>query len=128
MIALIANHEDAKKLIWQADHVNYQDLRSNEIEIVSSKYIPLQHRYLAVYDIRYLVKLQAGLGIIQTFIVCVILSAGALMFQKITQDLVISPIEHMIERVNHISRDPLQAAHEDEERLLMEEMMEQNIA
>lgn len=49
-----------------------------------------------------------------------ILTAGALMFQKITSDLVIKPIEHMIERVNHISKDPLKAAHEEEERLLFE--------
>lgn len=34
----------------------------------------------------------------------------------------------MIERVNHISKDPLQAAHEEEERLLLEEMMEQELA
>lgn len=82
--------------------------------------IPNEHNYLAVYDIRFIVKLQAGLSLIQTIVVTLILTAGALMFQKITSDLVIKPIEHMIERVNHISKDPLQAAHEEEERLLFE--------
>lgn len=54
---------------------------------------------MAVYDVRSTVQLGAGLSLIQTFIVCIILSAGALVFQKITNDLVINPIEHMIERV-----------------------------
>lgn len=99
-------------------------MRNQEVEIITSKYIPSEHQYIAVYDMRYYTQLQAGLGIIQTFIVCIILSAGALYFQKITHDLVISPIELMIERVNHISKDPLQAAIEEEERLLFEEMME----
>lgn len=88
--------------------------------------IPNEHNYLAIYDIRFIVRLQAGLSLIQTIVVTLILTAGALMFQKITSDLVIKPIEHMIERVNHISKDPLQAAHEEEERLLFEQMQEQD--
>jgi len=47
-----------------------------------------------------------------------------MVFSKITSDLVISPIETMIEKVHRITKDPLQAAHEEEERLLLEELAE----
>jgi hypothetical protein len=39
------------------------------------------------------------------------LGSGAMIFSKLTTDLVISPIEDMIERVNKITADPLGAAH-----------------
>ena len=44
------------------------------------------------------------------------------MFSKLSNELVILPIENMIEKVNNISKDPLKAANEEEERLLLEEM------
>lgn len=50
------------------------------------------------------------------------LSAGAGIFSKLTTELVITPIETMIEKVNNITKDPLKAAHDEEERLLMEEL------
>ena len=59
-----------------------------------------------------------------TLMVCIILGAGAGIFSKLTTDLVITPIEDMIEKVNNITKDPLKAAHDEEERLLYEEMAE----
>jgi hypothetical protein len=56
--------------------------------------------------------------------VCIVLSSGAAIFSKLTTDLVIHPIETMIEKVNNITKDPLKAAHDEEERLLMEELAE----
>lgn len=53
---------------------------------------------------------------------CIVLSSGAAIFSRLTTDLVISPIETMIEKVNNITKDPLKAAHDEEERLLMEEL------
>jgi len=47
-----------------------------------------------------------------------------MIFTKLTTDLVISPIEDMIERVNGITQDPIKAAHEEEERLLYAELAE----
>ena len=45
---------------------------------------------------------------------------------KITTKLVISPIENMIHRVNHISHDPICALQDEEERLMIEELDEKN--
>jgi len=66
------------------------------------------------------------MGIIQTFMVCFVLSAGAGMFSKLSNELVIGPIEKMIAKVNNISKDPLKAANEEEERVLLEEYEQQD--
>lgn len=50
------------------------------------------------------------LGIVTTFMVCFILAVSAGIFSKLTTDLVIYPIESMIEKVNAITSDPLKAA------------------
>lgn len=77
---------------------------------------------MAIYDLTTEVKLQAALGLVTTVLVCTMLGSGAMLFSKLTTDLVISPIEDMIERVNKITADPLGAAHQEEERLLFEEL------
>ena len=64
------------------------------------------------------------MGIITTFMVCFVLGAGAMLFSKITTDLVITPIENMITKVQAITMDPLKAAHDEEEKLLLEELAE----
>lgn len=128
LISLIIEHENGKKLEWHDDEEDkdYKKLRIQEIQIFTLD-LPEPNRYIAIYDMRTLSRFQAALGIIQTIIVCLILSAGALFFQKMTSELVITPIDNMIKRVNHISKDPLKAAYEEEERLLLEEMMVQEM-
>ena len=57
-----------------------------------------------------------------TLLVCIVLGAGAWLFTIVTNDLVIKPIEIMLQKVKGITIDPLKAAHDEEERLLCEEM------
>ena len=64
--------------------------------------------------------MSAVLGICQTIGVCIILSLGAYLFTNLTSNMVIDPIENMIERVKHISSDPLSAVQEEEERFLID--------
>ena len=45
-----------------------------------------------------------------------------MIFSKLTNELVVMPIESMIKKVEAITKDPLKAAHDDEERLLLEEL------
>ena len=54
-----------------------------------------------------------------------VLAAGALLFSKLTTDLVITPIENMIKKIQAITSDPLKAAQDEEEKLLLEELAEQ---
>ena len=116
------------KLKWPETTVDISKLRDSEKEITALNDPDLSEDdiYIAVYDLSSTVKLQAGLGIATTFLVCIVLGSGAAFFSKLTTDLVISPIEDMVTRVNNITNDPLKAAHEEEERLLFEEMAEKD--
>ena len=58
-----------------------------------------------------------------TLIVCAILLFASLMLTKTTTDLVISPIENMITKVQAIATNPLKAAqNEENEQLALEEL------
>ena len=114
------------KVALQKAVLKYIDetFRKAEKELIS---IPTEidgEIFLMIYDLRYPTKVQAVCGLGTTFLVCMVLGSGAMIFSKLTTDLVITPIEDMIERVNGITEDPIKAAHNEEERLLYEEMAE----
>lgn len=71
-------------------------------------------------------KLGAKLTIVLTSIICIILILGGYVFSKITSDLVITPVEDMIMKIQEITKDPLKAAHEEEEKFLYQELDEKN--
>jgi hypothetical protein len=58
--------------------------------------------------------------------VCIVLGSSAMVLSKITTDLVISPIENMIDKINKITINPLLAAEKEEEMLLLEELEQAN--
>lgn len=58
---------------------------------------------MAIYDLRKVTRRQSGLSIGTTLFICFVLATGALLFSNIANDLVITPIEQMIEKVNRIS-------------------------
>ena len=101
-----------------------ETFRKAEKELVSIDSDDKDDLYLMIYDLRYPTKVQAVCGLGTTFLVCMVLGSGAMIFSKLTTDLVITPIEDMIERVNGITEDPIKAAHNEEERLLYEELAE----
>jgi hypothetical protein len=56
----------------------------------------------------------------------VVLAGGTLLFSMHVTELVISPIEHMVQKVTRISNDPLSAAKEEEyEAIAMEKIQEE---
>lgn len=55
-------------------------------------------------------KLNAILSIVRTTFICLLLTVGALLFSKDANDLVISPTEKMSNKVERISRNPIEAA------------------
>lgn len=115
-----------KHLIWKHDKIDYRDYRSQEFVFTSQSEEKNGLFILAVYDKRWQIELSAALGLVQTAGVCIILTLGAYIFTKITNDLVIEPIENMVERVKKITNDPLSAIQEEEERILIEIMKHQD--
>jgi class 3 adenylate cyclase len=88
---------------WQAD-TDYNDLRYNEIYYYS------KDNFVSIFDIRYDTKLTSLLNIFKTIFICMILTFGALYFTKDSEELVIKPIEKMIEKVKKIAKNPLSAS------------------
>eukprot|EP00743_Colponemidia_sp_Colp-15_P004114 GILK01004442.1.p1 GENE.GILK01004442.1~~GILK01004442.1.p1 ORF type:complete len:836 (-),score=113.06 GILK01004442.1:537-3044(-) len=85
--------------------MNYTEERFEEIQTTF-----FDDNAFAVFDNSYASQLQAGLNIAKTLFTCVVLAAGAFLFSKDARELVLEPIERMIEKVKAISRNPLAAA------------------
>lgn len=93
--------------------MNPDDLRTFEKEFVTLE-LNNDTEFLAIYDLRYITKMQSILSIVTTLLVCIILTFGSLQLSKQTNELLISPIESMIHKVNRIAQNPVKAAQEDE--------------
>jgi hypothetical protein len=59
-------------------------------------------------------ELNAILSIVRTIFVSIVLSTAAVLFSKDVQDLVLTPVERMLETVKRIAENPLKAANEEE--------------
>ncbi|OMJ85874.1 hypothetical protein SteCoe_12716 [Stentor coeruleus] len=87
-----------------SNDTKYYDLRYNEIYYTSSGNL------ISIFDLRYDVRLTSLLNIFRTIFICIVLTLGALFFSKDSEELVIKPIEKMIEKVKIIAKNPIAAA------------------
>jgi hypothetical protein len=55
-------------------------------------------------------RINAILSIFRTIFVCILMASSAIIFTKDVSDIVITPIENMMEKVHKISVNPLLAA------------------
>ena len=104
------------------------ELRSTEKELVTLSVIDENYEYapLGVFDLRSDTRLEAWLNMCRTVFVCVVLSVSSILFSKDTQELVLEPIENMIEKVKKMSKNPLKAVQEEErEKLAKKELMQE---
>lgn len=101
-----------------------EDLRSTEQTTVVLPGVDDDYEYIsyAIFDIRSSTRLEAGLNILKTIFICVVLSVSSVLLSKDAQDMVLEPIEAMIESVKNISKNPLKAVQiaENEEYLKKE--------
>jgi len=101
-------------VVYQAE-TDYKSLRSSAVdEIGHDDYPPFM---LLVADLRLENKVTDGTNIGRTIFICLILGFGAWLFSKDTNNLVLRPLERMLEKVNRIAVAPLSAKREH----LMEE-------
>ena len=63
--------------------------------------------YRAAFDVRANTKLTAGLGIGRTLFLCVLLAVGAIFFAHDTNQLVLQPLESMMEKVKKLAINPM---------------------
>lgn len=95
---------DGKTYEWETD-TKSEDLRFAEKYFASS-----DHESVAVFDIRYENRVSSGLNICRTVFVCIVLTLGAIYFTKDASELVITPIEKMMDKVHKIAKNPMMAS------------------
>merc|ERR1719387_981214 len=61
------------------------------------------------FDMGQFVRQEAEFSIITTLFICVVLCSASLLFSRDANEIVLHPVERMIEKVNAIRDDPLQA-------------------
>lgn len=107
-MAIYAINEAEEVSEWVNPKINMDKLRGSEKEIVT--YGDSTGEISACFDFRSMTKLTAILSILRTIYVCVVFLVGSFFFSKDAKQLVIIPIMNMIQKVNKIARDPLEAA------------------
>lgn len=77
----------------------------NDLRIVEKEFVTItdNDNFVGVFDLRKVSQLNAGLGIARTVFICIVLAGGAIFFSKDANDLVIGPIEAMMQKVNKIA-------------------------
>ena len=102
------NDEDEEFIpALQGGRSRMQELRIDEMEVITVGDANFTHSMTAVFDITGRVREEAVLGILLTSFVIVLLGLGMVSFTKDVHNLVIVPIEHMIRLVHEISENPL---------------------
>ena len=86
---------------------NYlENFRPAEINIFKD-FIYNGQEIISVINEKYTAKQNAGLNIGRTIFVCLLLALGSLFFSKDANELVLNPIERIIEKVEKIAKNPL---------------------
>lgn len=114
--------EVLKMGLWETN-TKVTDLRDTERKyvVLSGKSSDYEFYSVAIFDLRYSTILESQLNICKTIFICIILAASSSILTRDAQNLVLTPIENMIEKVKKIAANPLEAAQEQERREVAEE-------
>ncbi|CAK9039981.1 unnamed protein product [Durusdinium trenchii] len=89
------------------------ELRCSEVEYVTPLTYSSQESdsfsFVFAFDQRGFTQLEAGLSIVQTLFICFAVGVGAMTFSKDANELLLNPIERMIEKMETIKDNPLEA-------------------
>lgn len=107
--------------LWKSN-VDPDSLRDVEVNIITLN-VDSDYKYFsyAIFDLSSETSLQAGMSMLKTFFICLVLTAGSIMFSKDTNELVLEPLENMIRTVKNIAKNPLLAVQEEEKSQVMKE-------
>ena len=96
--------------------MDVDDLRMGEKLIADFTYNSSE--FVAILDYRYNTRINAIMDILKTLFICFVLTWAALYITKDANELVILPIERLIQKVNRLAENPLSIK---DERLLVEQ-------
>ncbi|OMJ72818.1 hypothetical protein SteCoe_28655 [Stentor coeruleus] len=108
--------------IWHSS-TDISTLRENEKIYIVLNGVDSSYEFysVAIFDARYSMKLASQLNICKTVFICLVLGVFSYVLDRDSKELVINPIENMIKKVKKISKNPLEAAQEQEKKEVMEE-------
>ena len=116
------NFEDIKKLREQ-EKISYNEKCPNFI-IDNNNNNTKINNCIAVFNNKYVNRLNALLSLIKTILACVVLYFVDFWFSTDLIKMVLAPTDAMVERVKLISENPLQVIH-DEEKKQIEKVIEE---
>ncbi|CAE7237316.1 cya [Symbiodinium natans] len=89
------------------------ELRCSEVQYITPLSFTSQESesfsFLFAFDQRGYTQLEAGLSILQTLFICFAVGVGAMTFSTDANELLLNPIERMIEKMETIKDNPLEA-------------------
>eukprot|EP00351_Strombidinopsis_sp_SopsisLIS2011_P005973 CAMPEP_0116882900 /NCGR_PEP_ID=MMETSP0463-20121206/15298_1 /TAXON_ID=181622 /ORGANISM="Strombidinopsis sp, Strain SopsisLIS2011" /LENGTH=129 /DNA_ID=CAMNT_0004536879 /DNA_START=1675 /DNA_END=2064 /DNA_ORIENTATION=- len=92
-----------------------EELRPDEYKVYDETVID-GPTFLVAYSTLEYAGIEAIIGICRTLFVCLVLSVCAIYFQQDANNLVLIPIERMLEKVRLIAKNPLVAATDEVEK------------
>lgn len=104
-----------------------KSLRDTEMIVMTVPEVLKDGSYyiIAYFDDKFDQNISAVLSMLRTLFVCVVMAGAALLFSKDATDLVLTPIENMMRKINNITENPLNAAKiEEEEAFLWGKMLQ----
>lgn len=96
-----------EKAVIPLDRARPADLRQEEMNVITISALGRSRTMTSIFDISERVREEALLGILLTSFIIVLLGLGMISFTKDVRNLVIVPIEKMIQLVREISENPL---------------------
>ena len=128
-LTLSIYNETIPQIIKQFSSNKEETFRSNEIDIqITPLNLEINDYYiLAQFNKKKNANLSAILSILRTIFVCVMLAGAAIIFSKDATDLVLTPLENMLKKINNITTNPLEARKiEEDEAMVWERLMMEN--
>lgn len=95
-----------------------------DLRLIERNIFVLTDKLVSIYDNREQTVIGAWLSIGRTIFICVVLTTAALMFSNDANNLVLAPIESMVEKVKRIAKNPLEAAQIEENEAFAKELVE----
>jgi len=103
-----------KMVMWPNDHMS-RNMTTYRYDEFDEKIIEQSgFQFKMAYSVRKLSKLNAIISLSRMIFITCIMAVSILFFQQTSTNLVLNPIERMLEKVKLIARNPLAAAQEDQ--------------
>jgi len=108
---------------FKSETIISSELRQAEKQAFSFKSERDGTKFVVVYSIKEFQIIEGIIGLSRTTFICIVLAIGSIFFSSDANNLVLNPIERMLEKVKFIAKNPLAAASDEIEQAGMMSLM-----